>query len=142
MEEPVRAKSPRTRPVHLICGSKIWTIVAFASCGYFAWKAYGRVGAEGFPWSHDVLEIVTHLVWIAFMAGLLTETRCWKERLFFALVLINFALGFGMGLWKAAPPSTVHTTRVISAGAWTLASVLSLVLMFQPGNPGVPEGKD
>jgi hypothetical protein len=142
MEEQVTVRPPRARPAHLICGSKLWTSVAFVSCAYFAWKAYGRVGGGGLAWSHDVLEIVTHLIWIVFMVGLISETRCWKERSFFGLVLINFGLAFSMGLWKSATQDTVHTTRMISAGAWTLASVLSLVLMFQPGNPvATPEGK-
>jgi hypothetical protein len=142
MEEQVTLKPPQTRPPHLICGSKLWTGVALVSCAYFAWKAYGRVETGGVAWSHDMLAIVTHLVWIVFMVGLLTETRCWKERAFFVLVLINFALGFTMGIWHSATGEAVHTTRLISAAAWTLASVVSLVLMFQPGNPGAAsEGK-
>jgi hypothetical protein len=132
MEEQVKVKTPRTKAAHLICGSKTWTIVAFISCAYFAWVAYGRVKGGGLVWSHDGLDIATHLVWIIFMVGLLTETRCWKERAFFILILVNFGLAFSMGLWKSATQVTVHTTRVISAGAWALAGVASLVLMFQP----------
>ncbi len=131
MEEQVKAS--RTKPAHLMCGSKTWTIVAFVSCAYFAWVAYGRARGGGLVWSHDTLDIVTHVVWIIFIVGLLTETRCWKERSFFALVLLNFGLGFSMGIWSSATQATVHTTRMISAGAWTLASLVSLVLMFQPG---------
>lgn len=143
MDGQVKVKTSRTKPAHLMCGSKTWTIVAFVSCAYFAWVAYGRVRSGSLAWSHDALEIVTHSVWIIFMIGLLTETRCWKERSFFTLVLLNFALAFGMGLWKSATQATVQMTRVISTGAWALASVVSLVLMFQPkGQAPAAEGRD
>ncbi|HET7207404.1 MAG TPA: hypothetical protein VFI95_12575 [Terriglobales bacterium] len=127
MEEQVSGANRRTRAAHLICGSKLWTIVSFACSAYFAKIGISRMQ---YAWSRDPWDIATHLVWVLFMAGLITETRCWKERLFFALVLANFALAFGMGLVPESAHSIVTSTRTISAGLWSLAALLSLVLMF------------
>lgn len=128
-----------TKSVHLMCGSKLWTLVAFGSCLYFARVAFVRTHSSlPIAWSHDTLDIITHLVWIAFMFGLLTETRCWKERVFFVLVLLNFALAFTMGLWRDAPDVTVAMTRRASSALWALATVVSLVMIFLPGDKTAP----
>lgn len=115
-----------------MCGSKTWTIVAFLSCAYFAKVAMGRLAAGGLPWSHDTVDIATHIVWMIFLVGLLTETRCWKEWVFFSLVLLNFAIASVLGLWKSAPASVLIRSRELSAATWGLAALLSLVLVFMP----------
>jgi len=117
-----------------MCGSKIWTIAAFLSCAYFTKIALDRIHSFPVDWSHDSLAIATHLVWLVFIAGLITETRCWKERLFFGVVLVNFGLALVMGIWKSAPNSAVHDTRVVSAALWGLAAVLGLILIFLRGD--------
>ncbi|HEY1273147.1 MAG TPA: hypothetical protein VGF08_14230 [Terriglobales bacterium] len=132
MESKVVGKQQRTKPAHLMCGSRVWTIAAFLTCSYFAWIALGRMQGITAEWSHEVLNVVTHFVWLIFLTGLLTETRCWKERIFFALVLINFAVAFGMGLWRGAPLTVIVRTRQLSAGLWVLAALASVVLMFAP----------
>jgi hypothetical protein len=114
-----------------MCGSRIWTIVAFGSCAYFARVAFARLHSGNMNWSHNGWDIVTHLVWMAFLAGLLAETRCWKERAFFALALLNFGLAATMGIWVGAASGLVAQSRLISAVAWTLAAIVSL-LMFAP----------
>ena len=68
------------------------------------------------------------------MVGLFTETACWKERVFFGLVLANFSFAFAMGIWKSASETLVHETRLISAGAWGAAALVSLMLLFSKGN--------
>ena len=74
------------------------------------------------------------------MVGLITETTCWKERVFFGLVLANFAFAFSMGIWKSASETVVHETRLISAGAWGAAALVSLMLLFSKGDAGyLPE---
>ena len=72
----------------------------------------------------------THLVWMAFLVGLLTETRCWKERIFFALVFINFGLAFVMGFWSSASDVIVQKTRLFSAVLWGLSALVSFFLIF------------
>jgi hypothetical protein len=123
---------------HLMCGSKLWTIVAFLSCAYFSRIAFGRLSAGSLAWSHDNVDIATHLVWVVFLIGLLTETRCWKERVFFTLVLINFALASVMGAWSSAPFTAVVKSRQLSAGLWVLAAAVSLLLIFMRGDRSEP----
>ena len=139
MEGQVTAPKRRAKSPHLMCGSRTWTIVAFVSCAYFTKIALGRVSAGTMGWSHDVVDIITHLVWVTFLVGLLTETRCWKERVFFSLVLLNFCMASIMGLWSAAPEAVVTRSRQLSAGIWGLAALVSLLLIFMPRQRG-PEG--
>jgi hypothetical protein len=133
VEGKVTAQKSRSKSAHLMCGSKTWTIVAFVSCAYFAKVAMGRLAAGGLPWSHDTVDIATHMVWMIFLVGLLTETRCWKEWVFFSLVLLNFAMASVLGLWKSAPTNVVIRSRELSAAIWGLAALLSLTLIFMPG---------
>ena len=92
----------------------------------------GRLAAGGLPWSHDTVDIATHMVWMIFLVGLLTETRCWKEWVFFSLVLLNFGIASVLGFWKSAPANVLILSRELSAGIWGLAALLSLVLIFMP----------
>jgi hypothetical protein len=139
LEGKITAQKSRSKSAHLMCGSKTWTIVAFLSCAYFAKVAIGRLAAGGLPWSHDTVDIVTHMVWMIFLVGLLTETRCWKEWVFFSLVLLNFAMASVSGLWKSAPANVVVRSRELSAAIWGLAALLSLVLVFMPGERAASE---
>ncbi len=134
MDGQVASKPARTRAAHLICGSKLWTIVGFVCCAYFAKVAASRITGVS-AWSHDRWDIATHLIWVLFMIGLITETRCWKERLFFGLALANFGLAFTMGLWNTASDAVVRDTRIVSAVAWAVAALVSLWLMFLKGEP-------
>lgn len=113
-----------------MCGSKTWTIVAFVCCAYFTKVALGRIHGLTIGWSHDSLDIATHLVWVAFLIGLFTETRCWKERIFFVLVFVNFAMASVMGFWSAAPGAVVQNSRLFSAVLWGLAAFVSFLLIF------------
>ena len=124
----------RVKPAHLMCGSRIWTVAALLCSGYFTKVAWWRLHGGRLSWSHGGLDIVTHLVWVIFMIGLIGETRCWKERAFFSVVLVNFALAFGMGLWSGASEAFVRDTRFVSLGLWLLAAILSVVLIFSRGD--------
>lgn len=129
-------KKSASKSTHLMCGSRLWTVVAFLSCAYFARIAFGRLSAGTLGWSHDNVDIATHLVWVVFLVGLLTETRCWKEWVFFTLVLINFAMASVMGIWSSASDTAVIKTREFSAGLWALAALVSFVLIFAKGDRG------
>lgn len=135
MEGQIGTKQARARAAHLMCGSKLWPLVGVVCCGLFAKVAASRVHGA-WAWSHDPWDVATHLIWILFMVGLITETQCWKERVFFGLVLANFAFAFSMGIWKSASEAVVHETRLISAAAWGAAALLSLLLLFSKGNAG------
>ena len=125
-----RKKVPDGRATHLICGTPVWGITGVIGCSYLAYISYAHVRQQEFDWSHDFWFIVTSAVWILLMAGLMTETRCWRERMFFALVLANFALGFTVAVWKNAPVATVRELREWSAGLWALGALVGLVMTF------------
>ena len=135
MEGQIGTKKARAKAAHLMCGSKLWPFLGLVCCAYFAKVAASRTHGV-WAWSHDPWDIGTHLVWMLFMIGLFSETRCWKERVFFGLVLANFVFAFSMGLWTSAAESAVHLTRLVSAGAWIAAALVSLVLMFAKGDAG------
>jgi len=143
VEGQVATKTAHSKVAHLMCGSKLWTLVGLISCAYFAKVAASRIHGA-WAWSHDPWDIATHLIWMLFMIGLINETRCWKERLFFALVLANFTFAFGMGLWASASGQVVRETRLLSAAVWAAAALVSLGLMFSKGNreKRAEEGKD
>ncbi len=117
-----------------MCGSRIWTIAAFLCSAYFANIAVERARASVAPWSHDALDVATHGIWVLFMIGLITETSCWKERVFFAVVLVNFAVASTMGVWGSASMAAIHESRMVSAILWAVAALVSLGLVFARGD--------
>ena len=132
MEEQVTptAKVSRAKAAHLMCGTPIWGAAGALGCAYLAYLSYGHVRREEFEWPHDTWFIVTYAVWVLLMAGLMSETRCLRERIFFALVLANFTLGFVLAIWGAAPVEAIRGVRVVSAGLWSLAALVSLAVTF------------
>lgn len=139
MEGQVAAKPARSKSAHLMCGSRLWTIAAFICSAYFAKIAVARVHPADVAWSHDALDIATHGVWVLFMLGLISETRCWKESVFYGLVLANFGLAFAMGLWSSAPATRVDQTRMASAVLWVAAAVVSFALIFARREDNSPQ---
>ena len=133
METEITAKRPRTKAAHLMCGQPIWGIAGVLSCSYLAYLSWSHVHREEFDWPHDVWSMVTYAVWVLLMAGLMSETRCLRERVFFALVLANFTLGFVLAIWEAAPLEAVRGVRIISSGLWGLAALVSVVVAFSSG---------
>ena len=127
-------KSPRAKPAHLMCGMPLWGIAAAMVCSYLAYVSYAHVRQGEFSWSHDFLSIVTYAVWVILIAGLISETRCLRERLFFVLVFANFTLGFVLAVWADAPLEMVRKVREISSGLWALAAIASLVVALSPGS--------
>jgi hypothetical protein len=126
-------KIRRRRPAHLMCGTAVWGIAGAVACSYLAYLSYVHVRRAEFEWPHDAWSILTYAVWVLLMAGLMSETRCWRERIFFALVLANFSLGFVLAIWGGASLKMVRNVRVISAGLWGLAALVSAVVMFSSG---------
>jgi tellurite resistance protein TehA-like permease len=126
-------KPHRVKPAHLMCGMPLWGIAAAIPCSYLAYVSYAHVRQGEFTWSHDVLSIVTYAVWVVLIAGLISETRCLRERLFFVLVFANFSLGFVLAVWADAPLEMVRKVREISSALWALAAIASLVVALSPG---------
>jgi len=126
------AKAPQHKSAHLMCGSRFWGIVGAIACAYFAYLAYIRLRDADFFWSHDLWSLLTSAVWIMLVLGLISETRCWRERVFFGLVLLNLAAGFAFSLWTAAPSNYARDSRDVSFVLWILAALASLMTLAHP----------
>jgi hypothetical protein len=112
----------------------LWGIAGAVLCSYLAYLSYAHVRQGDFGWAHDFLSIVTYAVWVILIAGLISETRCLRERLFFVLVFANFTLGFVLAVWADAPLAMVRRVREISSALWALAAIASLVVALFPGH--------
>jgi hypothetical protein len=126
-------KARRSKPAHLMCGMPLWGIAGAILCSYLAYVSYAHVRQGEFGWAHDFLSIVTYAVWVILITGLISETRCLRERIFFVLVFANFTLGFVLAVWSDAPFDMVRKVREISGGLWVLAAIASLVAAVSPG---------
>lgn len=128
MEQPV---ARRERPAHLICRS-VWAVIATMACSYFAYSSYAGLRNGDFLWQHQGWNSLTWAVWSALAGGLVTETRCWRERILFSLLLLVFVVGLVFSLWTSAPEATVKTARVVTTVFWALAAVVGLATIFAP----------
>ena len=116
-----------------MCGQPIWGIAGVLGCSYLAYLSWRHVHQGDFDWAHDAWSTVTYAVWVLLMLGLLTETRCWRERAFFALVLANFSMGLALVIWRMAPVDAVREVRLASAWLWAIAALVSVVITVSPG---------
>src|SRR5262249_29829657 len=133
MEESLEArdKPPRKEAAHLMCGTPFWGIAAAAACAYFAYSAYTQLRTDDFYWQHGWWTLITWIIWILLIAGLLFETRCWRERTFFGLLLLNFLVGFTFAAGSSASPAMVRYARKISLVLWTLSVLASLLTVMR-----------
>ena len=139
--KPESAGPPRGRaPVaHLMCGTPFWGIAAGAACAYFAYSSYSELAEDNFYWQHGWWIVITWAIWLLLIMGLISETRCWRERIFFGLMLLNFSLGFVLAAWSTASFPTVRVGRQISFVLWLLAALASLRTVTSTGSsPKVP----
>ena len=118
-----------------MCGTPFWGVAGAAGCAYLSYLSYSRLRDADFSWSHDWQSILTGAVWIVLITGLLSETRCWRERIFFGFVFVNFTLWFVISVWTTAPISAVRDLRTLSFALWALAAVASLATTFTPKSP-------
>ncbi len=127
------AKPSGIKAAHLMCGMPVWGIAGLLGSLYLAYVSYEHIRRQGFNWKHDAWSIVTYAAWVLLLAGLTSATRCWRERMFFGLVLTNFVLGFLLTVWASAPREAVRDVRMIAAGLWGLAAVVSFAITLAPG---------
>jgi len=114
---------------HLMCRAPLWGMAGFLACAYFAWVSFGHVTRNEYDWPHDYWTAATYLVWILLLAGLALDTRCWRERLFFGLLVINFVIGFGLTLWHNIPSADVRNARIGTGALWAVAALVSLTTL-------------
>lgn len=114
-----------------MCGTPFWGVAAVVACGYFAHLSYSQLRAD-YQWQHEWWTVLTWAVWVVLIAGLVSETHCWRERVFFVLLLLNFLLGFVFAAWSTAATSAVRAGRGLSLALWVLAGLASLGTLTLP----------
>jgi hypothetical protein len=124
------AKRARGKSAHLMCGILWWGVAGTAASAYFSYLSYAHLRSGDYSWTHNWWTVLTYGVWLLLIAGLLSETRCWRERVFFGLLLIIFLLGFAFSAWSGAPENAVRQLRMASTVLWALAAVASLTTTF------------
>jgi hypothetical protein len=125
--QPQRPKSP-----HLMCRTRFWGISAAVACCYFAYTGYAQLRDGDYSWHHEWWTVLTWAVWVLLFAGVLTETRCWREHIFFSLVLINFVIGLTFAWWSSAPFEKILIARRLSIGLWIVSAIASLGTVISP----------
>ena len=133
IEVPAKNTNTRTpyRSGHLMCRTALWGVAGFVACAYFTWVSFSHVLRNEFDWPHDAWTAATYLVWIVLLAALAVDTRCLRERFFFAALVVNFLVGFGLTLWRNIPVAYVRAARVATGTLWALAALLSLTTLRQ-----------
>ena len=111
---------------HLMCRRPWWGIAGFLVCAFFAHSAFVGLRDGDFEWTSGWWMVLTWAVWLVFAAGVISETRCWREGLFFSLLLIVLAIGLVFSAWTSARPVTARHAREASLALWSLAALASL----------------
>jgi hypothetical protein len=135
MDRQIKASKTVTKPYasgHLMCRTALWGIAGFLGCGYFAWISFSHVTRGEYDWPHDAWTAATYIVWIILLTGLVFDTRCLRERLFFGVLVVNFVVGCGLTLWRTVPGADVRTARIGTGALWALAAFLSLSTLRNP----------
>lgn len=122
--------SAREKSSHLMCGAPLWGIAAAAASAYFAYLSYSHLASGDFSLLHTWWTVLTYAVWVTVIGGLLTETLCLRERIFFSLILLIFLLGLVFSAWSRAPEHAVHQFRIAATAVWALAALASLTTAF------------
>ncbi len=131
MEEPVA----RPRRAHLICGTLLWGIAGFAVCTYFTYSSFVELRDGDFYWQSGWWTVLTWAVWLVLAAGLVSETRCWREGLFFGSLLAVFIIGLVFSAWTSAEPHAGRLAREVTLGLWITAALASLATIPSPTRP-------
>jgi hypothetical protein len=86
-----------------------------------------------FDWEHNWWDTLTWLVWMVLAAVAISEVRCWRERLLFALLFLQFLLGCAFSFWTSASFNFTREARWFSLLLWTLATPLGIAALFGSG---------
>jgi hypothetical protein len=114
---------------HLMCRTALWGIAGFLGCGYFAWISFSHIMRAEYDWPHDAWTVATYVVWVLLLGGLMLDTRCLRERLFFGVLVVNFIVGCGLTVWRNVAMESVRTARIGTGALWALAALLSLTTL-------------
>jgi hypothetical protein len=119
-----------------MCRASVWGGAGFLACAYFTWVSFNHVAHKEYDWPHDAWTAATYVVWIVLLVGLALDTNCLRERLFFGMLVVNFAIGFGLTLWSSISPADVRMARMGTGALWALAGLLSLSTLGRAGTVG------
>jgi len=141
IEEPVAPSDGKGayRSGHLMCRSTPWGIMGFLACSYFAWISFSHAIRGEYDWPHDAWTAATYIVWILVLVGLVLDTRCLRERVFFGVLVANFVAGLGLTLWSTIPSAQVHNARIGTGALWSLAALASLTTVGRAKAVGTEE---
>lgn len=114
---------------HLMCRATAWGIMGFLACSYFAWISFSHILHGVYDWPHDGWTAATYVVWIVLLVGLMMDTHCLRERIFFGVLVVNFVIGFGLTVWRTVPSAQVHNARIGTGALWAAAALVSLTTM-------------
>ena len=127
---------PKSAPKgHLMCRTSGWGIIGFLACSYFAWLSFSHVWRNQYDWPHDAWTAATYIVWILVLVGLMLDTRCWREQIFFGTLVTNFVIGFGLTVWRTIPTAHVRAARIGTGTLWALAALISLMTVGRSKAP-------
>ena len=115
-----------------MCGRPLWGIVGAAICGYFSYSAFTDLRDGDYYWAAGWWVVLTWAIWLVFAAGLLSEVRCWREGIFFFLLVLVFLTGLIFSAWSSARASVVREAREASLALWGVAGLASLMTMWSP----------
>jgi disulfide bond formation protein DsbB len=115
-----------------MCGTPFLGIAGAAAAAYFAYLSYGHLSSADYSLPHTWWTTLTYAVWTVVIGGLLTETLCWRERIFLSLMLLIVLLSLVFSAWSTAPEHAVRQLRAASTALWALAAVASLTTTFAP----------
>ncbi len=113
-----------------MCGTELWGIAGAVASAYFSYLSYAHLSSGDYSWAHNWWTVLTYAVWVFLITGLLTETLCWRERIFFGLVMLIFLLGFVFSAWSSATEHAVRQLRMASTALWALAAIASLTTVL------------
>lgn len=121
--------SPVANPVaaHMMCVSPWRGIAGAIVCGYFTYSGFADLRDGNFYWADGWWVVLTWAVWLVFATGLLSETHCWREGIFFGLLVLVLAVGLVFSAWSSARPSFIYRARELSVVLWGLAAFVSLM---------------
>jgi hypothetical protein len=129
VERPVTTQG---KSDHLICRTG-WALLGTIACAYFTYRSVVAIREREFDWQHNWWDTLTWLVWTALAAGAISEVRCWRERVLFALLFLQFLLGSIFSIWTSASFNLTLKGRWFSLLLWILATTLSLLAVFGRG---------
>jgi hypothetical protein len=126
VEQPVTKQG---KSDHWICRTG-WALLVTIACAYFTYRSFVGIREHEFDWQHHWWDTLTWLVWTALAAGAISEVRCWRERVLFALLFLQFLLGSIFSLWASASFNLTLEGRWFSLLLWMLATTVSILALF------------